>query len=126
MFNGPLPPLPSELTLFGCRWTIHEMPDLMKGQQDFGNVLFNLSTINVEASLAQDVKWLTLCHEVVHIIDGALSLAVNEETTQRFEVGIWQFNKQLLQGAAWTGVCRCKPRQPNEEFDSPPAPPSGC
>ena len=91
--------IPRCLTLFGCLWTVELMPGLISTHSKYGLTNFCGNTIQVESSLAVDVQWAVLVHEVLHIVNDSLALGLDEDTITRLDAGLGQFVLQLVGSA---------------------------
>jgi len=89
------PELPEEVVLYGIHYPIRLVRDLSASDHRYGETNYYRHEISIDAALPLAVKWATLCHEVLHVIDGALTLGLKEDTVRRLDSGIFEFLSQL-------------------------------
>lgn len=88
--------LPTQLVLFGQEWTIVLAQTLAAVKNEYGYTDFWAKEISINAGLSPEQQWATLIHEVLHVIDDALSLNFSEETVRRLDAGLWEFLHQTV------------------------------
>jgi len=89
------PELPQELVLFGQPYSVEIVADLSSAIHRYGETIYHRHKISIDGASARSVQWATLCHEVLHVIDEALALGLEEETVRRLDTGLFEFISQL-------------------------------
>ena len=89
------PELPNEITLFGQPYAIEIVADLSAAVHRYGETEFYRHTISIDGGSVLSVQWATLCHEVLHVIDEALAMGLEEEDVRRLDAGLFEFISQL-------------------------------
>jgi len=89
------PELPQELVLFGQTYSVGIVADLASAREHYGEMISYRHTISIDGASARPMQWLILCHEVLHVIDEALALGMEEEDVQRLNTGLFEFISQL-------------------------------
>ena len=92
--------IPKSFSLFGEQYRISNLKEIDKGQS-FGHALFNENKIKLaktfnKKKVQEDQRESTYCHEMVHIILGALGhseLNDNEEFVDSFGKALHQILK---------------------------------
>lgn len=91
--------LPDTLRIGGVDFSVAEIEDLREGNTGLnGHIRFNLSTIEVEATLGEQQKRTVIWHEVIH---GILEHAGFDEHEERMVCALGYGIVQVLKDNEW-------------------------
>lgn len=91
----------SEIFVFGKRFSVEEVQPGRLAFEEQGSINYGKAEIGLDADVSDHEKRETLLHEVLHAIDHALQLGLNEAQVGALSVGLWAFVQANPQAAAW-------------------------